>query len=73
MSIEVDRLEQRADVLMRHLELNSKKIRQAKLKEKRWDTHRLEATQRIIGELVYLCTEINELWEYPESEGIANE
>ena len=67
---ELDKLEQRAEVLMRNLEVNSKKIRQAKLKEQRWDMRRLEANLRIIHELRDLAEMINELWEHPDSEQI---
>jgi hypothetical protein len=63
---ELERLEARADVLMRHVEANSKKIRQAKLKKGEWDTRRIEATLRIMQELVDLSQMINELWEQPE-------
>lgn len=64
------RLEQQADVLMRHLEVNSKKIRQQKLKEQIWDIKRLEANQRIIHELKDLAEMINELYEQPDRETI---
>lgn len=65
---EVDKLEQRADVLMRQLELNAKKIRQSHLKDKRWDTNRVDATLRIISEIRDLSQMINELYEYASSE-----
>jgi hypothetical protein len=67
---ELEKLEQQADVLMRHLELNSKKIRQQKLKEKTWDTRRIDANLRIIHELRDLALMINELWEHPDREQI---
>ena len=67
---ELEKLEQQADVLMRHLEVNSKKIRQAKLKSKTWDMRRLEANLRIIHELRDLTEMINELWEHPDREQI---
>jgi len=65
---ELMRLEQQADVLIRHLEVNSKKIRQQKLKEQKWDLKRLEANQRIIHELKDLAEMINELYEQPDRE-----
>ena len=67
---EIDRLEQQADVLLRHVEINSKKIRQQKIKLGRWDLRRLEATLRTIHELVDLASLINELWEHPDREAI---
>ncbi len=67
---ELDKLEQRADVLMRHIEVNSKKIRQAKLKEERWDIRRIDATLRTVHELQDLAHLINELWEHPDRETI---
>jgi hypothetical protein len=63
---ELQKLENRADVLLRHIEVNSKKIRQQKLKESKWDTRRIEATLRIMYELRDLSQMINELWEHPE-------
>jgi hypothetical protein len=63
---ELKRLETRADVLMRHIEANSKKIRQVKLKKGEWDTRRMEANLRIMQELVDLLQMINELWERQE-------
>ena len=67
---EFEKLEQQADVLMCHLEVNSKKIRQAKIKDKKWDMRRLEANLRIIHELRDLAEMINELWEHPDREQI---
>ncbi len=67
---ELEKLEQQADVLMRHLEVNSKKIRQQKLKEKTWDMRRIDANLRIIHELRDLAEMINELWEHPDREAI---
>ena len=63
-------MEQRAEVLMRHIEINGKKIRQQKLKDHIWDMRRLEATLRIIHELRDLAFLINELWEHPDREAI---
>ena len=63
---ELSRLEQRADVLMRHIEVNAKKIRQAKLKEQKWDMQRIDASLRILHELQDLASMINELWEHPD-------
>ena len=67
---EIDRLEQQADVLLRHVEINSKKIRQQKLKLGTWDLRRLEATLRTIHELRDLAEMINELWEHSDREQI---
>jgi hypothetical protein len=67
---ELERLEQQADVLLRHVEKNSKKIRQQKLKLGKWDLRRLEATLRTINELYDLAAMINELWEHPDREQI---
>ena len=58
---ELEKLEQQADVLMRHLEVNSKKIRQQKLKEKTWDMRRIDANLRIIHELRDLAEMINDM------------
>ena len=55
---------------MRHIEINSKKIRQQKLKDHIWDMRRLEATLRIMHELRDLASLINELWEHPDREAI---
>jgi hypothetical protein len=63
---ELELLEKQADVLMRHIEVNSKKIRQQKLKDNLWDLRRLEATLRIMHELNDLAVLINELWEHPD-------
>ena len=62
---EVERLEARADVLMRHVEANSKKIRQAKLKNGEWDIRRIVATLKIMQELIDLSQMINEFWKHP--------
>ena len=56
--------------LMRHIEINSKKIRQQKLKDHIWDMRRLEATLRTMHELRDLASLINELWEHPDREAI---
>jgi hypothetical protein len=64
MMKELKKLEKRADVLMRHIEANSKKIRQHQLKTQTWDTRRIEATLRTMHELLDLAFMINELWEY---------
>ncbi len=64
-------MEQRADVLMRHIEVNSKKIRQAKLKEGKWDMRRIDATLRTIHEMHDLASMINERWEHPDREIVA--
>ena len=63
-------MEQRAEVLMCHIEINGKKIRQAKLKNHVWDMRRIEATLRIMHELKDLASLINELWEHPDREAI---
>ena len=67
---ELEKMESHAEVLMRHIEINSKKIRQYKLKDQRWDMRRLEATLRIMHELKDLASLINELWEHPDREAI---
>jgi hypothetical protein len=67
---ELEKMEKHAEVLMRHIEINSKKIRQAKLKDHIWDMRRLEATLRTIHELRDLALMINELWEHPDRETI---
>ena len=67
---ELEKLEQQADVLLRHVEINNKKIRQHKLKLGKWDLYRLEATLRTIHELYDLAALINELWEHPDREQI---
>ena len=63
-------MESHAEVLMRHIEINGKKIRQHKLKDNIWDMRRLETTLRIIHELRDLASLINELWEHPDREAI---
>ncbi|MFC1802856.1 hypothetical protein ACFL0D_02695 [Thermoproteota archaeon] len=67
---ELEKLEKQADVLMRHIEVNSKKIRHQKLKEKTWDLRRLEANLRIMHELRDLAQMIKELWVHPDREVI---
>ena len=67
---ELDILEQQADVLLRHVEINTKKLRQQKLKLGTWDLRRLEATLRIINELNDLAAMINELLEHSDREQI---
>jgi hypothetical protein len=67
---ELDKLEQRADVLMRTLEYNSKRIWQNKLKYKKWDIQRIDINLRIIHELKDLAEMVNELWEHPDREAI---
>ena len=67
---ELERLEQQADVLLRHVEVNSKKIRQQKIKLGTWDLRRLEATLRTMQELHILAQMINELFEHPDREAI---
>ena len=67
---EIERLERHSDVLMSTVETNSKKIRQQKLMDRIWDIRRIEATRRILNELVDVAQMINELWEHPECEQI---
>ena len=67
---ELEKMESYAEVLMRHIEINGKKIRQQKLKDNMWDMRRLEATLRIMHELRDLASLINELWEHPDREAI---
>ena len=67
---ELEKMEQHAEILMRHIEINGKKIRQQKLKDHIWDMRRLEATLRIMHELRDLASLINELWEHPDREAI---
>ena len=52
---------------MRNLEVNSKKIRQEKLKLGTWALRRLEATLRTLHELRTLAEMINELREHPDT------
>ena len=70
---EIQKLETRAKVLMRHIETNSKKIRQTKLMNEIWDIRRIEATLRTMYELYNLAQMINELWEHPEREILVGE
>jgi division protein CdvB (Snf7/Vps24/ESCRT-III family) len=70
---EIQKLETRAKVLMRHIETNSKKIRQTKLMNEIWDIRRIEATLRTMYELRNLAQMINELWEHPEREILVGE
>jgi hypothetical protein len=67
---ELDKLEKQAHVLMRHLEVNCKKIRQQKLIEHNWDLRRIDANLRIIHELRDIAEMINELWDHPDREAI---
>ena len=64
-------MEQRAEVLMRALETNSKKIRQAKLKTQTYDIRRMHANLRIMHELYDLASLINELYEFPDRDLVA--
>jgi hypothetical protein len=70
---EIQKLETRAKILMRHIETNSKKIRQTKLMNEIWDIRRIEATLRTMYELRNLAQMINELWEHPEREILVGE
>jgi hypothetical protein len=70
---EMQSLERRADVAMKHVELNMKKIRQQMLKDGSWDLQRLQATNRIIDELCDIAAMINELWETPTVKTVASE
>ena len=63
---EHDKLEKRVDVLLQHLATNSKKIQQERLKLGSINARRLDATQRVIQELMVVSNLINELWEHPE-------
>lgn len=62
---EMQSLTGRADVAMKHAELNMKKIRRQLLKDGTWDTGRLQATTRILAELCGIAEAIDELWETP--------
>ncbi len=70
---EMQALERRADVVLKHVEMNIKKIRQRMLKDGTWDLQRLQATNRIIDELCDIAEMINELWETPTVTQVANE
>ena len=70
---EMQSLERRADVVLKHVEMNIKKIRQRMLKDGTWDLQRLQATNRIIDELCVIAEMINELWETPVVKPIVNE
>jgi division protein CdvB (Snf7/Vps24/ESCRT-III family) len=70
---EIQKLETRAKILMRHIETNSKKIRQTKLMNEIWDIRRIEATLRTMYELRDLAQMINELGEHPEREILVGE
>jgi len=70
---EMQSLERRADVAMKHVELNMKKIRHRMLKDGSWDLQRLQATNRIIDELCSIAEMINELWETPTVKTVASE
>jgi hypothetical protein len=67
---ELKRLENQAEVLMRNLELNSKKIRQYWLQYEKWDTQRIDANLRIVSELRDISLMINELKEYQHRVGL---
>ena len=70
---EMQALERRADVVLKHVETNIKKIRQRMLKDGTWDLQRLQATNRIIDELCNIAEMIYELWETPAVMQVANE
>ena len=69
---EMQSLERRAGVAMKHVELNMKKIRQQLLMDGTWDTQRLQATTRILTELCGIAETIDMLWEAPAVKQIAH-
>ena len=70
---EMQSLERCADVVLKHVEMNMKKIMQQMLKDGTWDLQRLQATNRIIDELCDIAVMINELWETPTVKTVASE
>ena len=70
---EMQALERRADVVLKHVEMNVKKIRQRMLKDGTWDLQRLQVTNRIIDELCDIAEMISELWETPTVKTVACE
>jgi hypothetical protein len=59
------KLEKRVEVLLEHLSLNSKKMKQECLQLGTINSKRLDATIRIAKELMIVSNLINELWENP--------
>jgi hypothetical protein len=64
--MELEKLEQRADVLLVQIERNAKKIRQTMQNGGQWDVRRISANVRMMNELEYILTLINCIWENPE-------
>jgi hypothetical protein len=61
--MELEKLRQRAEVLLSQIELNSKKIRNAAQNGGSWDLRRISANARMINELEWVAAMINEVWE----------
>jgi hypothetical protein len=68
---EPEKLEKRIDVLLQHLATNGKKIKQQRVKTGKLDSRRLDATVRIVKELLMCSEMLNQMWENPESGIIA--
>jgi hypothetical protein len=63
--LRIEKLDQRAKVLLRNSEQNCKKISRTLEQEKRWDTKRLKATKRSIEELCDIVDQIEGAYENP--------
>jgi hypothetical protein len=69
--MELEKLKQRAEVLLSQIELNSKKIRNAAQNNQGWDIRRISANARMIHELEWIAAMIIEIWENPERDAVA--
>ena len=71
IKMELEKLKQRAEVLLSQIELNSKKIRNAAQNDQSWDIRHISANARMIHELEWIAAAINEIWENPERDIVA--
>ena len=69
--MELEKLKQRAEILLSQIELNSKKIRNSVQNGRSWEIRLISANARMIHELEWIAATINEIWENPERDVVA--
>jgi hypothetical protein len=69
--MELEKLKQRAEVLLSQIELNSKKIRNDIQNDQGYDLRRISANARMIHELEWIAATITEIMGNPEREMVA--
>jgi vacuolar-type H+-ATPase subunit H len=70
--MEVEKLEQRAEILLSQIEKNAKKIRNSVQNNGQWDLRRISANARMINELEWIAATINQIWENSERDLVAH-